>query len=515
MFNRSLVLGAALIAVLSIFFSQPKLDLHPPFLQGRNGTALFLVNEQHGLSNVHVATASALLENYPDIEVHFASFPRLKAKLERITQFAQKTNPEAHIVFNQLQGPSMFDAHRNAGRTVMGFLHPPGISGISHFCKELQFLICPWSAEEHFSIYNELKTVIDEVDPAVVVLDTVFIPAVEATREKNRQYAVITPNQVIDNFITEQPYGSLFWKYPAMASGFPYPVPWRKIPENLYLNLRVIYSVMRMPELTARRQWLRAKGIADPLNFLGAYRHDAPWITVTTEGASIPADYIPPNVTATNPIILSVAPASEQDPELVEWLKKTPTVLINLGSTVMYTEAQASVMIQAIAKVLDQLNVQFLWKFNKYGNYSNNIFLPVQRYIENGQLKLERWLTVDPTSILETGLVVASVHHGGANCYNEAVYAGVPQIVMPLWADLYNYAVLVESIGIGVWACPKTSPNWAVDELAQAILKVVDGGKASLLMRNKARELGDRIQASEKGHDIAARKVAELAHTGK
>ncbi|KAG5665551.1 hypothetical protein KAF25_009676 [Fusarium avenaceum] len=496
MFNKSLALGAALIAALSIFLSRPKLDLHPPFVQGRNGTALFLVNEQHGLSNVHVATASALLKNYPDTEIHFASFPRLRAKLERIAQFAQKTNPEAHIVFHQLQGPSMFDAHRNAGRTVMGFLHPPGISGISHFCKELQFLICPWSAEEHFSIYNELKTVIDEVDPAVVVLDTVFIPAVEATREKNRQYAVITPNQVIDNFITVQPYGSIFWKYPAMASGFPYPVPWRKVPENLYLNLRVIYSVMRMPELTARRKWLRARGIADPLNFLGAYRHDAPWITVTTEGASISADYIPPNVTATNPIILSVATASEQDPELVEWLKKTPTVLINLGSTVMYTETQASVMIQGIAKVLDQLDVQFLWKFNKYGNYSNNIFLPVQRYIENGQLRLERWLTVDPTSILETG-------------------AGVPQIVMPLWADLYNYAVLVESIGIGVWACSNTSPNWTVEELALAILKVVDGGKASLLMRNKARELGDRIQASEKGRDVAARKVAELAHTGK
>lgn len=86
---------------------------------------------------------------------------------------------------------------------------------------------------------------------------------------------------------------------------------------------------------------------------------------------------------------------------------------------------------------------------------------------------------------------------------------------MPLWADLYNYAVLVESIGIGVWACPNTSPYWTVDELALAILKVVDEGKESLLMRNKAKELGDRIQASEKGQDIAARKVAELAHAGK
>ncbi|KAM0187544.1 hypothetical protein ACHAPI_011081 [Fusarium lateritium] len=206
-----------------------------------------------------------------------------------------------------------------------------------------------------------------------------------------------------------------------MASGFPYPLPWRRITESLYLNVRIIYSVMRMPELAAKRKWLRAKGIVDPLNLLGAYRHHVPWITVTTEGASIPADYIPPNVTVTNPIILSVAPASDQDPELVEWLKKAPTVLINLGSTVIYTKAQASVMIEAIAKVLDRLNVQFLWKFNKYGNYSNDVFLPVQRHLDSDQLKLEKWLTVDPTSLLETGLVVASIHHGGANCYNEAV----------------------------------------------------------------------------------------------
>jgi hypothetical protein len=215
MFNRSLSLGATLIVALSIFLSRPTLDLHPPYVQGRNGTALFLVNDQHGLSNVHVATASALLENYPDIEVHFASFPGLKAKLERIAQFAQKTNPEAHIVFHQLRGPSISDALHNAGRNIMDFPHPPGTSGISHFCTELQYLICPWSAEEHFSIYNELETLIDEVDPAVVVLDSIFIPAIEATREKNRRYAVITPNQVIDNFITEQPYRSIFWKYPA------------------------------------------------------------------------------------------------------------------------------------------------------------------------------------------------------------------------------------------------------------------------------------------------------------
>lgn len=119
-----------------------------------------------------------------------------------------------------------------------------------------------------------------------------------------------------------------------MSSGFPFPVPWKKIPENIYLNVRFIYSVLRMPDVVAKRKALREKGLKDPINFFGMYRDDVPWVTVTAEGASIPVDYLPSNVTLTNPIVLSVAPAVEQDPELVDWLKKRPTALINLGSTV-------------------------------------------------------------------------------------------------------------------------------------------------------------------------------------
>jgi hypothetical protein len=123
-----------------------------------------------------------------------------------------------------------------------------------------------------------------------------------------------------------------------MSSGLPFPVPWNKIPENIYLNIRFIYSVLRMPDITSKRKALRDRGLKDPLNFFGMYRDDVPWITVTAEGASIPVDYIPSNVTTTNPIVLSVAPAVEQDPLLVDWLKKTPTVLLNLGSTVAVSD---------------------------------------------------------------------------------------------------------------------------------------------------------------------------------
>ncbi|PCD32332.1 hypothetical protein FGRA07_09584 [Fusarium graminearum] len=511
---KLLFLGTVLVALVALLFPQQK-DEHPPYVKGKNGTALFLVNQEHGISNVLVASASAMLETYPDIDIHFASFPKLKGKLERVSKFAKRKTPSARdIVFHQLKSPSYADVILNSGRSLDDVPHPPGPAGISHLCKDIQLWISPWSAEEHFSIYEEISSLIEEIDPAVVVIDTLFRPGLDATRDKNRQHVFITPNQAVDNFLGEQPYGSMFWKYPSMSSGLPFPVPWNKIPENIYLNVRFIYSVLRMPDVTAKRKALRERGLKDPINFFGMYRDDVPWITVTADGASIPVDYLPSNVTTTNPIVLSVAPAIEQDPVLVEWLKKTPTVLINLGSTVSYSESQASIMTQAIANVLDKVDIQILWKFNKVSTYSDDVFLPVKQHLDSGRLKLERWLTVDPTSLLESGLIITSIHHGGANCYNEAVYAGVPHVILPLWADLYSYAALVETIGIGVWACPATSPKWTVEGLTHAFLRVLDGGEASVSMREKARELGDKIQATEKGRDVAARKVAELAYSG-
>lgn len=119
-----------------------------------------------------------------------------------------------------------------------------------------------------------------------------------------------------------------------MSSGFDFPVPWRNLAENIYLNMKFIYSVVMTPDLSARRKILRERGIKDPINFFGIYRQDAPWISMTAEGATIPVDYVPPNVTLAGPIVVSAAPAEEQDPELVEWLKKAPTLLVNLGSSV-------------------------------------------------------------------------------------------------------------------------------------------------------------------------------------
>ncbi|CAG9957069.1 unnamed protein product [Clonostachys rosea f. rosea IK726] len=512
MFLRLLLVAGAVIAALVALFI-PGSPEREPYVQGRNKTALFISNIEHGLSNVHVATASALLEGYPDIEVHFASFAKLRDKLARVSAFAQTKTPAAKdIIFHEIRGQAFFEAVQLLGHDLESTISPPGIAGIDRFTKSMQDWISPWSAEEHMVIYDEIGAIIDEIDPAVVVLDTLLRPALDSTRDKNRLHAIVSPNTLVDNFLGDQPYGSMFWKYPALSSGFDFPVPWRNMLENIYLNFRFIYAVMLTPNLSAKKAELRTRGLKDPINFLKMHRPDVPWITMNTEGASIPVDVVPTNVTCAGPILLSVAPASEQDPELAEWVGRGPTVLINLGSGFAYSINHVRPMVGAIVDVLTQTDVQVLWKFNKYGEYSDDELAPLKQFLDSGRLRLSNWLPIDVLSLLETGDIVASVHHGGSNCFHEAVNAGVPHVILPLWVDLYNFAALSETAGIGVWGCRDTSPNWTADGISNAIIKVVDGGDASISLREKAKSLGDKLRAGEKGRDISAREIAKLAY---
>ncbi|KAF5594994.1 2-hydroxyacylsphingosine 1-beta-galactosyltransferase [Fusarium pseudocircinatum] len=473
MVARTLLFTALLVVPLAYFLSHLTSTEHAPYVQGRNKTVLFLTNSEHGLSNVHLATASAILENYPDIKVHFASFPAIEQKLGRVSSFAKIKSPQASpIAFHGLTGPTFVQAIAREGRS---FMSPPGWRGIATLAEHIQLWMSPWAFADHVHLYNELSKIIDEVDPAVVVLDSWFRPAIDATRKRNRQHAFITPNTLVVHFLGIQPLWTRLWKYPAPSSGFPFPVPWLKLPENVYMNIRYIYSAMFTPDASEKKDRLLRIGLGEPMNLFGIHRPGVPWITQNTQGAMIPVEVLPPNVTCAGPIILSGPPANHQDPETATWLKKAPTVLINLGSNLAYDESRAEVMAIAIAALLSTTDYQVLWKFNKLGDFSADCLVNLKPYLDNERLKMPSWLVADPASLLDTGNFVTSVHHGGSNCYHEALSAGVTQVILPLWADLYNYAALAETRGIGVWGCKESTPKWTGECLLDAFMKGIDG----------------------------------------
>ncbi|KAF2260858.1 UDP-Glycosyltransferase/glycogen phosphorylase [Lojkania enalia] len=461
-------------------------------VQGRNNTALFIINELSGLHNVHMATIQSLRMNHPQVEVHVASWPGVEAKLKRISDKAY---------FHGLKSQGYLEAVLAISGTteITDGIMGPGLSGISKFTAFMQIWMSPWSNEEHFALIEETGKLMDTIDPAVVVLDTFMWPAISAAREKNRLHAFIVPNMLADSFPHAQWWAKGFWKYPALGSPSEFPIPLASKLAEIWYAIRVRYVLSWTPNLRSKKAYLKKRGIrSKSMDFYGLYRPDTPWITQTLPEASIPVDYIPPNVTCTGPITVNVALATEQDEKMAHWLAQLPTVLVNLGNTV--------------SLLLDENpRLQVLWKYQRAGNYSEDTFRKIaEKHVVDGRFRIVSWLEIDPFAILETGHVIAFVHHGGAGSYHEGLAAGVPHVVLPLWVDHYNIAVLVERLNIGIWGCRASSPQWTAECLHGSIASLVEANENTKRIRKNADKLAEISRASP-GRDGAARIVARFA----
>ena len=219
--RRRWALFALLATLTAIILSKsqtagPSEDLYNQ-VQGRNNTVLFFVNSNHGFSNVHLATAYALLEKHPTVKLHFATFEKMRLRVERVEKAGAAVSPDAQpISFHLLPADDYITAlaARGVHSTVENMIVPPGLAGTQYRDKSLRWIFAPWTAEDHLAIYRACRGLIDEIDPAVVVLDPLFRPAAEATQDANRLYTTLSPNS-FEHFLADQPWGKWLWKYPA------------------------------------------------------------------------------------------------------------------------------------------------------------------------------------------------------------------------------------------------------------------------------------------------------------
>ncbi|OLN81978.1 hypothetical protein CCHL11_09263 [Colletotrichum chlorophyti] len=118
---------------------------------GKNKTVLFVINHEDGLSNVHVATACALLEHHPET-----------------------TTPQAHsVTFHELPPPDLDEAsHRDS----IKLMQPSGVTGIKGLASSVETFLGPWSGPDHLRLVNHVKDLVHEIDPIVIALDMTGVP---------------------------------------------------------------------------------------------------------------------------------------------------------------------------------------------------------------------------------------------------------------------------------------------------------------------------------------------------
>lgn len=99
LFSWALVaLVAALAAVLLSRAPAASESDGPYQVQGQNNTVLFLANSNYGYSNVHLATAYALLEKHPSTKLHFGTFEKMRARIHRVEQAGASASPGAQPI---------------------------------------------------------------------------------------------------------------------------------------------------------------------------------------------------------------------------------------------------------------------------------------------------------------------------------------------------------------------------------------------------------------------------------
>jgi hypothetical protein len=183
---------------------------------------LFFTNSDFGQANVVLSTAYELLRQNR-LDIHIASWAPLKPRLEKLSQQAQDENPSqsiSPITFHDLASFPGFPefAKKNAGRRKADIPHPPGRAGAERIALLTVRFLAAWGPEAHLALLGWAADLATKLDPALVVVDPHLVPVHDMARSLKRKYAVLSPCTLAEGLISEQPWLTAYWKYPAYVS---------------------------------------------------------------------------------------------------------------------------------------------------------------------------------------------------------------------------------------------------------------------------------------------------------
>jgi hypothetical protein len=168
-------------------------------------------------------------------------------------------------------------------------------------------------------------------------------------------------------------------------------------------------------------QCRKENGVPGKLPSTEPYKPDRLHLCPALPEIDFPMPNIPDNVVGCGPIVLPAPPVSESDPDLASWLEKgASTVLIYLGSHIVSNPNAAMEIAKGLRLVLDRFpETQFLWKLKFNWTEADEFYQILAPEIKSGQVRIPNWLVADPVSILDSGKIICSVNHGGANSFYE------------------------------------------------------------------------------------------------
>ncbi|KAJ5604574.1 hypothetical protein N7510_009728 [Penicillium lagena] len=446
---------------------------------------LFLTNAELSQANIHLAVAHELLLR-PGYDVHIASFEPLRDEVEKLNSTVATlttTSPANAATFHRLAGATLKEAF--AQHPAVERLRAPGfgIRATAAYKGLIPVTLALWdNGADYLTIYHSCVEAIQQAKPTLIAVDPFLAPGIDACQVTNSRFCLLSPNTFLEHIpslrLTKP------WKYPQYT----------------------------LPSLERFRN---ANGIPGPTpSLLNSQLRKVPCLLPSRRDTDFPCS-IPSNFTCCGPILRPYRPITEENPALATWLARQATVLVNMGSHVTWTPLETARFAAGLRTLLaHRADIQVLWKLQRafpdgqpLSQLSMEGLETIVNYIQNDRVKVLSWLPVEPISVLQSGRVVCMVHHGGSNSYHEAIRAGVPHVVLPVWLDTYDFAVRVEWLGIGVWGSHRTAPIVDSGDLGSALVRVMASSESAGMMQ---RAQGIANGLGTEGRVVACEKIVEM-----
>ena len=87
--------------------------------------------------------------------------------------------------------------------------------------------------------------------------------------------------------------------------------------------------------------------------------------------------------------------------------------------------------------------------------------------------------------------------------------AGLPQIILAQWYDLYDMAVRAEYLGIGIYGNKSVAPDIEAVEFGTAVARLIQPGKESERFRTRAKAVAEACRKAG-GKKTAVDKLIEI-----
>ncbi|KAI0339006.1 UDP-Glycosyltransferase/glycogen phosphorylase [Trametopsis cervina] len=453
---------------------------------------VFIALSVSGQLNVHLATIEHLLSldinQSPPLNVHLLSF---EPAAKHSTRLSSSAKPQHTFTFHSLGELKLFTEISHNGLIDR---HPPAQLLKKDGLKSYRFLaeLFGFNPELYVEVYEHILGILGTITPKVhiAVVDLTMPIGMDACMVAGVKWGILCPNSGMELAKHDQPFLKGFWKLPAAYSGIPYPAPLHLIPYNFALNVAFFRTLVTHPRIKALESRRSKAGI--PGKLLDKPLKKLPFmICASVKEMEFP--HVPgKNVVYPGPILIPVPVISHaQYPDLTNFLDRKRTIVINMGSNFWYTSADVENIAEAILRARktcsDKVQFQVLWKLNGKKTYEELLQDRLGEAMDD--VHMEEWIEPPALAVLQHPNVVALVNHGGANSVHEAAYAAVPQIILPQWLDLYDYAVRVEWLGHGIYANKGFPAQIDATQLADAFVKVLrdEGG----VLKKKAIEIGE------------------------